>query len=151
MKRLATLFLLVGLAPAQIWQNYTYEKSTSLSSAAETVTIHLPTGSDKTVKFVGASVYCSVACTFTLERDGTAPTTTIATPPELNGGTSGSARAYHTSNVGSSTVIKNYTVAAGTEFGILLSEKGLTAGTNLTIRTSSITGTARIFFQWREQ
>lgn len=130
---------------------YTYEKSTTLSSAAETVTIHLPTGSNGTVKFLGASVYSSVATSFTLERDGSAPTATAVTPAEMNGGATGEARAYHTSNVGSSTTIKTYNVFAADEKRIDLPEKGLTAGQNLTIRTASMTGSVRIFIQWMER
>lgn len=129
---------------------YTYERSASLSGAASVVTIHLPTTANRTVRFLGASVYCSVVCTFTLERDGTAPTTTAVTPAEMNGGTAGEATAYHTSNVGTSTVIKSYNVAAAEEKVIELDSKGLKLGKNLTIRTNSITGTARIFIQWQE-
>ena len=129
---------------------YTYEKETSLSGAAETVTIHLPAG-NRTVRFVGATVYCSVACTVTLSRDGPAPTTTAGTATRLNITNSGAtAVPYHTSNVGATAPLKNYNLAATEEKIIDLVDKGLIPGENLTLATSAITGTARIYFQWKE-
>lgn len=132
--------------------NYTYQKSTSLSGAAETVTIHLPSSAgSRTVKFVGASVYCSVACTATLARDGTAPTTTAGTVVKLNSTDStASAVPYHTSNVGAGTTIKTYTIPAASEIPIEFDLKGLKLGENVTLSTNSITGDVRIFFQWQE-
>lgn len=149
MKTLLAVLLAVS-ATAQTRGTFSYEKETSLSGAAETVTIHLPLASSRTVQFVGATVYCSVACTFTLTRDGTAPTNTAGTAVAVNSGGSAGAVPYHTSNVGAGTQIKKYNVAAGEEKSIDLQDKGLTAGGNLTITTSSITGTARVYFQWRE-
>lgn len=131
---------------------YGYERTASLSGAASVVTIHLLTGASHTVRFQGATVYCSVACTFTLEFNGSAPTGTLAgTTPDL-GGTARTpqAKAYHTSDSSGGVTIKTYTVAASTETSIDLSFIGLKATNNLTIRTSSITGTARTYFQWRE-
>jgi len=129
---------------------YAYEKETSLSTAAETVSLHLPAGS-RTAKFVGATAYCSVTCTVTLKRDGTAPTTTAATAVKLNTTSSGaSVVPYYSSNVGTSTTVKTYTLSAGEEKVIDLADKGLLGGENVTLVTSSITGTARLYFQWRE-
>lgn len=150
MKRIL-LLLFAPLAFGQDVNTYTYEKETSLSGAAETVTVHLPSTANKTVQFVGAEVHCSVACTVELKRDGTAPTTTAATVVPLNGSPHPAATVFHTSNVGSSTHIKYYTVAAGSSASIDLTDKGLTVGKNLTLGTNSITGTARIYFQWRER
>lgn len=132
--------------------NYTYQKSTSLSSAAETVTIHLPSSAgSRTVKFVGISIYCSVACTATLARDGTAPTTTAGTVVKLNStDATASAVPYHTSNVGAGTTIKTYTVPAASEIPIEFDLKGLKLGENVTLSTNSISGDVRIFFQWQE-
>ena len=152
-----TLILFLAAASMAFGQHvYTYEKETSLSGAAETVTVQLPTGSNKTVQLIGAEVYCSVACTPELLRDGTAATTTAGTVVPLNVHTTTPAAAatvFHTSNVGSGggTHIRYYTVPAGTTVSIDLSDKGLTPGKNITLKTNSITGTARIYFQWREQ
>lgn len=143
------LLALLCVFPVLAQNSFTYEKETSLSSATEKVTIHLATASEKTVRFTGATVYCSVACVVTLSRDGTAPTTTAGTAVALNTGTAG-AVPYHASNVGSSTSIKKYNISAGTELSIDLSDKGLVAGKNLSLATDSITGTARIFVQWQE-
>lgn len=130
---------------------YTYEKATTLAAATERVTLHFPTGSSKTVYLIGATIYSSVATTYTVERDGTAPTTTAVTPGELNSGTAGLIIAYHTSNVGAGTTIKTYNIAASEEQRIELGYKTLKAGKNLTIRTASMTGNVRIFLQWREE
>jgi len=150
--KLALLLLFSTIAFAQSSKGtFGYEKETSLSGAAETVTLHLPTGSTRTAKLVGATVYCSVVCTATLKRDGTAPTTTAGTAVKLNTASdAASVVPYHTSNVGTSTAIKIYNIAAGEEKVIDLSDKGLLAAENVTLVTSSITGTARIYFQWRE-
>lgn len=132
------------------------EKETVLAGAAEVLTVHLPSTSTRTVAFTEGWVYCSVACTFTLERDGTAPTTTPLTVKKVNANISGDtaasndALAFHTSNVGASTVLNTYNVPAGGTFPIDLSDKGLLPGENLTLRTSSITGTARLTLKWKE-
>ncbi len=150
--RTALLFLaFAATLLSQDSQTYTYEKETSLSGAAETVTVHLPSTANKTAQFVGAEVYCSVACTAELLRDGSAPTTTAATVVPLNGSPNPAATVFHTSNVGAGTHIKYYTIAAGGKEVIDLSDKGLTVGKNLTLKTNSITGTARIYIQWRER
>lgn len=130
---------------------YTYEKETSLSSGQEKVTIHLPSSAGGTVTFIGATIRSSVAGKFEMLRDGTAPTATAVTPTELNGGASGEARAYYSSNVGSGTHVKYYDLLASIETGIDLPYKNLTPGKNLTIQSpASFTGEVRIFIQWRE-
>lgn len=129
---------------------YSYEKSTTLT-AGEKVTIHLPTGSGATVGFLGASLYASVATQFEMLRDGTAPTATAVVPNEVNGGSSGSARAYHTSNVGTGTHVKYYDVGAGSEVTLDMANMGLTAGKNITLQTLATSGNIRIFFLWRER
>jgi hypothetical protein len=84
-----------------------------------------------------------------MERDGTAPTTTAGTVVKLNSDAgSASVVPYYSSNVGAGTTIKNYTISAGSELLIDMSDKGLTPGKNITI-TPSLSG-ARVYFQWRE-
>jgi hypothetical protein len=131
---------------------YGYQKVSALTAAAETVTIFLPTTQPgRQVLFVGATVYCSVACTFTVERDGTTPTATAGTAVELNGGMAATAIPYHTSNVSTTTTIKNYDVTPTQELSIDLLDKSLVPGKSLTIRTNAITGTVRIYIHWRER
>lgn len=151
MKALLLILAAVGAFGQSARGTYAYEKETSLSSAAEKVTIQIASGSNRTARMVAATGYCSVACTLTLVRDGTAATGTAGTVIKLNSGApSSGVSVYHTSNVGSGTTIKTYTLSAGQEIIIDLGDKGLIAGENVTLQTSTITGTARIYFQWRE-
>jgi hypothetical protein len=148
------VFILAAAAVQLLAQSsrgtFAYEKETALTAASEKVTLAMPTGG-RTAKLIGATVYCSAAATFTLSRDGTAPTGTLATAVKLNTtSASASARVYHTSDAGAGTTIKTYTCAAGSEIGIDLPDKGLLASENISIASNSITGTVRIYFQWRE-
>jgi hypothetical protein len=152
---LAQLRDIHDLAATPFFSTY---RTASLSAAAEVVTIHAPTGPSSTgmkVYLVGASVYCSVACTVTLEQAGTAPTTTANAVVQLgqNANHVSAANAYHTSNVGAGTVISTLDLAAGETKGIDLT--GITlpyigATSNFTLRTSAITGTAKILIKWRQ-
>ena len=167
MKRgtIALLALLLALVPAawgqdSVFENtdfskiYTASKETTLSGAAETVTIQQPaTNSRQNFFFDGAAVYCSVDCTVIIERSGTAVMTTAFTPAPLNPGTvAAKAQALHTSNVGAGTAVGKYWIAAGSEKVIQLRGLRLRANTrdNLTIKTNSITGTVRILVKWAE-
>lgn len=149
------LLLVLLLALPALAQKGTYwvEVETSLSGAAEVVTVHRPSNSGRPVRFVDASVYCSVACTFTVERDGTAPTTTTTAIVRSNSDDpTPLATAWKaTNNVGTAgrVLAKNY-VNSGNTLGVGLEDNELKAGENLTIRTSSITGTAKILIRFRE-
>lgn len=168
MKRLLSIFcLLVGTAGGQTSydQLFSAYKSTSLSGAAETVTVqHVAsyviggvTYSTKPVKFVSAYLYCSVACTVTLERGGTAASSTalaiVNVNPRNPNKQSTTSQAYSSSNVGVGTIINTYTIGAGNFVSIDLSLSQMLGGVadNFTFRTSSITGTAAIQLMWYEQ
>lgn len=133
---------------------YAASREATLSGAAETVTIQQPaTNSGQRFVMDGAAVYCSVDCTVTVERSGTAATTTAFTPVVLNPGVvAAKAQAMHTSNVGAGTAIGTYRVAAGSEKVIGLRGIRLRPNTrdNLTVKTNSITGTVRILVKWAE-
>lgn len=145
------LALLMFVAPLALARStYTAVKKTVLDSDSEAVTVQLPAGATKTVAFRTASVYCSVECEFTVERNGTAATATSLAVNAVNG-SDGAARAYSSSNVGTGTVIGRNIVPAGGTTVIELEDAGLIAGQNLTIRTASITGTAIIVIKWFEQ
>ena len=159
---LAFGMLLAGLARAQdtVFENtgfqkiYTASRETTLSGAAETVTIQQPaTNSGQHFFIDGAAVYCSVDCVVTVERNGTAATSTAFTPTPLNPGViAAKAQAFHTSNVGAGTLIGKYRVPAGSEKVIQLRGLRLRANyrDNLTVKTDSITGTVRILVKWAE-
>lgn len=151
MKLLSVLLLLVSSAFAQAEYVALYEAN--LSAAASVITVQSPaTGAARSVRFVGAYVYCAAVCDVTLERDGTAATATAITPAAVSlSAPAAQTKAYRSSDVGAGTVIGKYTIpAGGTQVIDLGSAVILRAGGNLSLRTSSITGIARIAIQFRE-
>lgn len=135
---------------------YVALKTTTLSATAETVTVQQPASGAKDVYFVDALVHSSVAATLTIERDGTAATTTTLTPVKTNSWIpTATATAFHTSNAGSGTAVSNaIDIPANTNVTIDLSSFNLLgAGTakNLTLKTNSITGTVKIRIKWEER
>lgn len=131
---------------------YWVEQETVLAGGLEAVTVHMPTGTGRTARFTGASVYCTVACSFVLERDGSAPTSTAAAIKKSNRNEQTPVTAaFHTSNVGvpARTLPKNYVPAAST-FVIGLEDNEILEGDNLTIRVGPITGTAKVMITWKE-
>lgn len=153
MKVLAWLTLLAANVCAADY--YLYYKTTSLSGAAETVTIQQPSSSARRVDFYSASVYCSVACTITLKRDGTAATTTAGTVLALSADyPTAKATAFHTSNVGAGTTLATHVLSAGQTMTLELEGISMTQSStarNFSISTSSITGDATIAIKWRER
>lgn len=159
-KCLALLSLSAAIALAQLDPPkdaaFTATKTTSLSAAAEVITVQHTANDRKTVVFKGASLYCSVSCTITLERDGTAASTTVfsavnTNPSNLNVKAATSV-AYSSSNVGVGTVLTSYAIGSGGTFSIDLTNMILPSSTaaNLTFRTNSITGTVIITVLWYE-
>lgn len=155
MKRLLIgLVLLAGQLCAQRG-TYTVERKSALVGAAEVITVQLPTAALATsVQLLDAAIYCSVECEITLERNGTAATTTEITPTALRSTDSAvSAKAYRSSDVGTGTVVSRYIIPAGSTLALDLSDLALlrkATPENFTIRTASITGTAVIVMKWRE-
>jgi hypothetical protein len=140
---------------SQDYANFIATKSTALTATAEVITIQQPASSAKFVRFKGAYVACSVACTVTLERNGTAATSTTLAPVKANpqSATAATAKAWSASNVGVGTVLSVYPIAAGGSIVIDLSDHVFNAAStaqNLTLRTNAITGTAYITIQWTE-
>jgi hypothetical protein len=165
MKLLTILSLFCGMAGAAFAQSatggspasYGVSVVASESGAASVVTVQgnqLPgVRLLKTIALKGFDVTCSVACTVTLERDGAAATATTQAIVQLNGEYAiSTANAYAASNVGVGTVLAQYSLTAGGQIAISLAGKQLYSGTeNITIRTSSITGTVNTNLQWTEQ
>lgn len=165
------LLLLVSLSaglalaqtPSSFDKTFFVTKTTSLSGAAEVITVQHaapaagpPPTSAKTVQFISAYLYCSVACTVTLERNGTAATTTTlaiaaVNPKNLNVQTTTST-AYSSSNVGTGTVVSTYQIVAGgcISLDMTLSQLMSNVADNLTFRTNSITGTFQMQLMWYE-
>lgn len=155
MKQLLTLLVFsAGLALAQPTFNAYYEAT--LAGSPAVVTVQQPAANAaSTVRFKTASVYCSVACDVTVERSGTAATSTALTPVSVNASMTAAAKtkAFSASNAGVGTVLNKFTIGAGGTMAIDLMPLTLSgAGTdkNLTFRTSSVTGTVRITIQFEE-
>jgi hypothetical protein len=155
MRRLVVLgALLAGVLGAQTL--FTESQSATLVSAAQVVTVQQPASASMQVVFQGAYIYCSVACSWTLERNGTAATSTTQTPTQVNPTTNIAATAtgWVSSNVGVGTVIGNYSLGAGQSLSINLAGVFMTGngtGSNLTLRSSSVTGTTNCIIQWTER
>ncbi len=127
-----------------------------LAAAASTLTVQQPVASAKKVTFVFATLYCENACVVTLERDGTAATTTAATEVTLDEtiNTAPTATAFSTSNVGAGTTISVYRLSAGTTITLDLSRIKMSGeGTtkNVSLRTASTTGEISRTLTWMEE
>jgi hypothetical protein len=135
-------------------QRYSLYRSVTLSSSAEAVTIQMPAGGGVNAYFKKAWVYTEFDCDVTLERNGTAATTTAATVRALNPGiVSPVAAAFVASNAGVGTVIatvKSYALGS-VEFDLDGYQLRFGTADNLTLRLASGTGLARIFVLWGEK
>lgn len=142
------------LHSAQLY-NYTASDTATPSGAAEVSTIQVPASgtSSMIIHACGVSVSSTVALSFTLERTGSVASTTTLTPASTNRqAPTPLLTAFKQSNAGSGTVIAQYQLAAGATIALDLTKEWLQqAGDNVTIRTSSITGTVNINWTWFEQ
>lgn len=133
-------------------------KATTLSGAVEVITIQQPATGGKTIRIESVEVWCSVACTVTLEREGTAATGTTLTPTVVTYGTP-SANVFHTSDVGVGSVITIKEIPALTITPIVFpgglnlppfDSDGDASNFNFSVRTNSITGDVKITIVWRQ-
>lgn len=158
----ALLFLLFATLPldAQLLRSvrdpdvYQYYKTTSLSGAAETITIQQPATGARTVSLVSATVCSTADVTWTLSKDGTAATTTAGTPIRSQGDNTAQADVFHTSNVGSPTTLMAYPLQADECRTITLDGnemKGNGTGKNYSLGSDSITATVYINIKWEER
>lgn len=151
----ALVCLLLFVAAGQARENeYAYYKTSSLSGAAEAITLQQPSSSAKLVVGKSATLYCSAACTWTLAVNGTAATATAATELVLSEGSpTPSGTVFSSSNVGAGTTIATYVLAAGEKVTIDLSSirlRSASTAKNLTLSTNSITATVTITLKWQE-
>lgn len=129
----------------------------ALSSSAGVLTLQMPASGAPRVQFLGLSVTCSAACTFTIEANGTAASSTPLTIRNVNpsnpNARSTLITAWSNSNVGVGTVIKNYRLdAAGTmTFNMQnVQMQGNGTSVNYTIRSNSFTGQFVVNVDWAE-
>lgn len=131
-------------------------KQTTLAGTAEVLTVQHTAAAIRNVRFISGYMYCSVACTITLERSGTAATSTAHTivnlnPNNLNKRATNS-QTYHTSNVGVGTVINTYHIPAGGILTIDLVNFQLNSriADNLSLRSSAVSGDVALGLVWQE-
>ncbi len=149
--------LIVAALPGRGQGNYSATTGdVVLSGAATKFTIQQPAANALQVRLLTAVVYCSVPCDISQAQNGAAATATAGTAnallPTLPTAT---ATVWTGSNVGAGTTAGGLLHLAVGE-RVTLDLSGLTmgntgSGTNYTIATSSITGTANITLFWREQ
>lgn len=152
-----TFKLILALAVAAslaFGEDYVVVKESSLSSAAEAITVQQPAATAATVRFYSGWIDCSVTCTVTIERNGTAATATALTRTPLNNtGSTSKATAWSGSDVGTGTVIGKFTLWGGGGVplgldGVILTGTGTTK--NVTVRIASMTGTVHVDIRWSE-
>jgi hypothetical protein len=156
MKKLLLFTALLSSGISCFGQVYAVRKQTVLAGTAEVITIQQPATLARQVTFISAYFDCSVACSFTLERNGTAATSTTLAVNNVNPGeTAAATTAWSASNVGVGTVLASYNCPGACSIAIDLT--GVTfaqvngTGVNLTLRSSSITGTVDIIFKYSEK
>lgn len=164
--RIAVLFLiLVTVLAAQPEEDRRHEYVAfyaATSATSNILTVQQPASGSRAVSFKVAYVECTVACTATLKRDGTAASTTEITPSKLNTVNSrgdtipvASADAFRSSNVGAGTAISPaYQIPANGWKNIPLVGKVLEGNGNTKNFTvdvaSSSSGTLTIIVKWEE-
>jgi len=164
MKRIFCLLALILAAGLSLRADeYTLSDTEVLSGTATAITIQQTASVNTNVKVVGVYVYCSVACTVTLERSGTAATTTLTAPVATSPGYAATTlTGYINSNVGAGTVVGQaggYPVAAGSYLALrFLGADGSSsvnlrrgAADNFTVKVAAISGTAKLLIDYRQE
>lgn len=154
MKLLAAVLLTCACAFAD--GDYVAYQKTVLSGAGTALTVQQPTTGGKTMRIRAAVITCTstAACDFTLERDGTAATTTLGTAGPLTRFTPAArTEVYTSSNVGTGAIAIPYTVAAGgtlplTDFKMFMAGNG--GANNITLRAGTMTGTIILLIYFSE-
>ncbi len=157
-KLLSKLVITFMMLAAPAWAakpSFSVYHFVDLAAAASVLTVQQPATGGKRVTFDSATLYCENACVVTLERDGTAATTTAAVEVTLDEtiNTAPTATAFSTSNVGAGTTISVYRLAAGVTFTIDISNIKMSGnGTtkNISLRTASTTGEIARTLVWVE-
>lgn len=155
MRRILTILILFVSSVFGQTGTYTVEYKAVLVGAASVVTLQLDnTTTSKGAELLKAALYCSVESEFTLERNGTAASSTALTAVPLNTGmATAKVSAYRSSNTGVGTVMARYVVPAGSTFLLDLTDVAIlpmTSTSNVSIRTASLTGTCITVMKWRE-
>lgn len=167
MKRLLRRFALIAylsLCWAASGQSPNYPQNTnnlfsgnirsSLSGTASVLTIEHPTGNNENDKIVSAYLYCSVACTVSLERGGTVPTATAGTVNSMNTKITGATTnvTVWTGSTSTGGVVENTYDLNASFISLDASLFQFSANTedNVTLRSSSVTGVVALQLVWQK-
>ena len=156
LSKLVIIFMMLGIPAWAAKPTFSVYHFVDLAGAVSTLTVQQPATGGKKVTFDSAVLYCENACVVTLERDGTAATTTAAVEVTLDEtiNTAPTATAFSTSNVGAGTTISVYRLSAGVTFTLDLSNIKMSGnGTtkNVSLRTASTTGEIARTVVWMEE
>lgn len=162
------ILLLLALACAPMFCQNRYSVTSGdvvLSGTATTLTIQRPASGSTQITLESATVFCSVACTFTQAFNGVAATATAGTAVAIPGNTApATATVWTASNVGTGTAVGGIVRVAAAQDrtilftapvcnnmpcpGVILNGAGTAA--NYSITVAAITGTANITLIWKE-
>lgn len=156
-----TLWAVRATAQGYISEYY-INREVTLAGGPSVVTIQIGAAATLNLKFKIAQLWISTgSLEFTIERNGTAATTTTQAIQKINDGAAwvptSIAQAFHTSNVGVGAVVgMKQTVYSGNsglpiDMSSIVLEKANATVRNLSIRTANFTGTVRTSIMWEER
>jgi hypothetical protein len=126
-------------------------------SGGETVlTIQQPATNPRDIRFLSATVFCSVSCTASLEMNGSAATSAATAATKLDSrAPAATSVVFAGSNSTGGTVINQYEIAAGSQVAVegigLVLGANVASKQNISIRISAISsGSANIWIAWLE-
>jgi hypothetical protein len=162
MKRLLGLLLLALLIEGQLLAQtsgttrvYSAFYAATPTGGETVLSIQQPATNPRDIRFLSATVFCSVSCTASLEMNGSAASSATTTATKLDSRAPAAASVvYATSNSTGGTVINQYEIAAGSQVAVegigLVLGANVAAKQNITIRVSAILGDAKIWIAWSE-
>jgi len=145
MRSLLALALLAAVLPCFAADEYRlYFTRRVTTGSSESLTIKQPTSGAREIVFEGLLITAPSACTLAIELNGTAATTTAATPLALNTKADAAhALGFVASNAGSGTVVHTYQIPSSQTYPILKGGLALApvAGQQWTFRTTCASST----------
>ena len=155
---LAMALLVATAAPAQAPQSprFIAGASYSLTAAPAYFTLQVPANAARRIYPIAASVECPTVCTVTQDLNGNPADTTEITPVQIAGtANTPTAKVFAPSNSGAGSTLAAFTIPAATPYPLDLTSIGLepykASIQTYNIRTSAVTGTARVYVIWAEQ
>jgi hypothetical protein len=152
---LVAVCVLAQTAPSPTTRVYSAFYAATPTGGETVLTIQQPATGARDIRFLAASVYCSVACTASLEMNGSAASSATTTATKLDSRAPAAASViYAASNSTGGTVINQYEIAAGSQVAVegigLVMGANVASKQNISIRISAISGSANIWIAWLE-